>query len=222
MKSIFQHSKNVKIYASLLLAFLMTAGSAFNHVSACFTDQKMETWNGGTSERNLPGYSEWQSFTAGASAGLCQIDLMFCNSNNILYGKGMLRIFEGTGIAGKLLGTQSVMVDGRAYAQNKIFWQSWVLTNIVPVHYNNVYTFQFIPVQGGGLPDPYLIQVNTNDAYPGGRNSQRDTWDNPFRTHLNEAVLPVDLLYFNAHAATGKVILDWETGGEINHLTFTV
>lgn len=205
-----------------LFAFCFAALIYADQTIACVVDQKMETWNGGTSERNLPGYYEWQSFTAGVSAGLCQIDLMFCNSNNILNGKGTLKIYEGTGIAGKLLATQAVTVDGRAYPQNTVFWQSWQLATVIPLLQQNVYTFQFIPVQNGGLPDPYLIQVNTNNAYPGGRNSQRADWDNPFRTYMDASVLPVNLLYFRGAAQAGKIKLDWATSSEVNHRYFTV
>ena len=213
-----------KILRTIMPLFVLPVAALIsaNQTIACVVDQEMETWNGGTSERNLPGYYEWQSFTAGVSAGLCQIDLMFCNSNNILHGAGTLKIYEGTGISGTLLATQPVMVDGRAYPKNTVFWQSWKLATVIALQQQQVYTFQFIPVQGGGLPDPYLIQVNTNDAYPGGRNSQRASWDNPFRTYTEGTVLPVNLLYFRGAFQAGKVKLDWATSSEVNHRYFTV
>lgn len=208
----------IKYFQLILLVFIL---GTLNTAIACGVDQHLETWNGGTSERNLPGYYEWQSFTTAASGDLCQIDLMFCNSNNILYGKGTLKIFTGTGINGTLLASQQVVVDGRAFKYNQPFWQSWLINKTVHVTNGSVYTFQFIPTIGGGLPDPYLIQVNTNNAYPGGRNSQRADWDNPFRTYVS-TILPVSLLYFNAHVDAGKVILNWATSSEINHQSFSV
>jgi hypothetical protein len=152
----------------------------------CTTDQVQDIWNGGTSERNLPGNFEWQSFTAGVTGELCQVDLMFCNSNVILDGSGTLNIYSGEGVGGPLLSTQSVQVDGTANTFNQVFWQSWTIAEIVMVNEGSIYTFQFIPTQGGGLPDPYLIQILLPGTYAGGHNYNLGTQgDCTFRTYVN-------------------------------------
>src|SRR5262249_54228646 len=90
---------------------------AFLTVCHCFgtargqvvLDQQQLTYNGGMSARTLPGYTVWQSFTAGASGTLVEIDMGFFNS---MAGDGRLRIYSGEGTTGALLQTLSVSVGG--------------------------------------------------------------------------------------------------------------
>jgi len=152
----------------------------------CDTDQIQSQWDGGTSERNLPGYYEWESFTAGMTGELCQVDLMFCNSNTQLNGTGILKVYTGTGTGGILLDSQLVVVDGTAYPINTVFWQSWSVDSNPAVAATQVYTFQFTPIQGGGLPDPYLIQINIPNVYAGGHNYNLGTGGCcTFRTYVS-------------------------------------
>ncbi len=134
----------------------------------CTMDQVQDQWNGGTSERNLPGYSEWQSFTAGESGALCEVDLLFCNINVPVIGTGTLNVFAGEGTAGTLLATQPVSVNGSATPLNLPFWAQWSLANGPQLEMDSVYTVQFVPTLGGGLPDPYLIQIQLPGSYAGG------------------------------------------------------
>lgn len=76
-------------------------------------------------------------------------------------GTGILNIFEGTGTGGTLLYTQTVTVSG-----NGNFFQAFSVS--APVIAGLVYTFQFIPIQGGGLPDPYGVQIENPGTCPGG------------------------------------------------------
>ena len=173
-----------------LLAIAFTILSGWNTIASaqCAMDQDQPQDNGGTSERNLPGYYDWQSFTAGISGGLCQVDVMFCNSNVQLSGTGTLNIYSGTGISGTLLTSQAVTVNGTATALNLPFWQSFAIAAPPAVTAGQVYTWQFIPTQAGGLPDPYLIQVYIPDAYAGGVSYNFGTGgDIAFATYVDPA-----------------------------------
>lgn len=169
--------------ALLLLLSLLAGGTNFGQ---CTADQVHEQWNGGTSERNLPGYYEWQSFTAGLDGDLCQVDLLFCNINVPVVGTGTLNVYAGEGIAGTLLATQPVLVDGSALPANQPCWQNWVLANTPTLSAGQLYTLQFVPTAGGGLPDPYLIQIQLPGTYAGGHNyNLGEQGDCAFRTHVS-------------------------------------
>lgn len=173
-----------------LLILLLSGGRL---TAQCLPDQVQEQWNGGTSERNLPGYYEWQSFTAGSTGALCGIDVLFCNINVPVVGTGTLKVFTGEGLGGTLLAPQAVNVDGSATALNLPFWANWALEVPPNVEAGSIYTLQFIPTQGGGLPDPYLIQITLPGLYPGGHCFNLGTdGDIGFRTHVDAAALSVE------------------------------
>ncbi|HTL81149.1 MAG TPA: T9SS type A sorting domain-containing protein [Bacteroidia bacterium] len=151
----------------LLTIFFFVSAMNFSFAQ-CTIDQNQPQNDGGTSERNLPGYYDWQSFTAGMTGVLCRVDVLFCNSNTQLNGTGIVKIYDGTGIGGTLLATDTVTVNGTAYNLNTPFWQMFFISSFPAVVSGQVYTWEFIPIQGGGLPDPYLIQINIPDVYSGG------------------------------------------------------
>lgn len=124
----------------------------------CNLDQQQLSYNCGTSARNLAGYSVFQTFTAGITGTLCQLDIGFFNP---MTGTGTLNIYSGAGVTGTLLQTQTVTVSGTGN-----FFASFSVS--APVTSGQVYTFQFIPILGGGLPDPYGVQCTMPSAYPGG------------------------------------------------------
>jgi hypothetical protein len=126
--------------------------------SACILDQSQLLYNSGTSARNLPGYTVFQTFTAGITGTLCKIDMGFFNA---MTGTGTLKIFAGSGILGTLLQSQTVTVSGTGN-----FFQTFNVS--APVTSGQMYTFQFIPTQGGGLPDPYGVQCNLPSVYSSG------------------------------------------------------
>ncbi len=121
-------------------------------------DQSQLNYNGGMSARNLSQYSEWQDFTAGATGNLCKIDVGFFNA---MTGTGTFKVFSGSGTGGSVLYNQPVTVTGTGN-----FFFSFTVS--VPVVQGSVYTFQFIPTQGGGLPDPYGVQIQNPGTYAGG------------------------------------------------------
>jgi hypothetical protein len=124
----------------------------------CNLDQSQLLYNSGTSARNLLDYTVFQTFTAGITGTLCRIDMGFFNT---MTGTETLKIFAGSGILGTLLQSQTVTVSGSG-----TFFQTFNVS--APVTAGQVYTFQFIPTQGGGLPDPYGVQCNLPSAYSSG------------------------------------------------------
>ena len=123
---------------------------------SCNLDQQQLNYNSGTSARNLAGYSVFQTFTAGITGTLCQLDVGFFNA---MTGTGTLNIYSGNGLGGTLLQTQTVTVSGTGN-----FFQTFTVS--APVTAGMMYTFQFIPTLGGGLPDPYGVQCYMPSTYP--------------------------------------------------------
>ena len=140
----------------MLLVFMLKADLLQAQCTA--VDQSQLNYNGGMSARNLSQYSEWQDFIAGATGNLCKIEVGFFNA---MTGTGTFKVFAGSGTSGSMLQSQTVTVSGTGN-----FFFSFNLS--VPVVQGSVYTFQFIPIQGGGLPDPYGVQVQSPGTYAGG------------------------------------------------------
>lgn len=79
---------------AVVVVVLLSENTGKSFAQPCTLDQSLLLWNGGTSERILPGYYEWQSFTAGMTGTLCEIDLMLGNSNIKLNGTGTLKFIR--------------------------------------------------------------------------------------------------------------------------------
>lgn len=115
------------VAATLLLAGALQA--------QCIPDPIQDQWNGGTNERNFSGYSEWRSFTSGTDGALIQVDLLFCNANIILNGRGT-HIYNGEG---PLLATRTVSLIGTAYTMNQPLWRPWTVNPPPMLMANAVY-----------------------------------------------------------------------------------
>jgi hypothetical protein len=163
-------------------------------------DQSQTIYNGGTSARNLPGYSEWQSFTAGITGRLTEVDLGFFaginrNGGTSYTGTGTLRIFSGQGTGGTLLQTEAVNVSATSSATYAPCDFNQFKTNVASVA-GNMYTFDFTPTQGGGLPDPYGICVGTifgagnsmSSPYTRGMDGDSNLFSMDFKTYVTAAV----------------------------------
>jgi hypothetical protein len=151
----------------------------FRANAQCETDQSQLLTNAGRSARNLPGYYEGQTFTAGATGLLCEIDMLMFNT---MSGTGTLKIYSGSGIRGTLLNTQIVNVNVPSMTS---VWQNWTISSPLFVTDASVYTFQFIPIQGGGLPDPYGVNLQTSNVYSGGNDLASTNWDLMFMTYVD-------------------------------------
>lgn len=134
-------------------------------------DQSQNFYNGGTSARNLPGYSYWQSFQAGMTGTLVEIEAGFFTYIN---GTGYWTVWEGSGTGGVMLDSQALTIycsGGNcliAFEEN------------IPVTAGNTYTFQ---IRGGpGMPDPYGLQIGAGNPYVNGEMGFVD----PSGTYLTE------------------------------------
>jgi hypothetical protein len=133
------------------------AGSVGGHV---IMDQEQVQHNGALSARTLPGYTIWQSFTAGRTGTLVHIDMGFLND---MAGVGELRIYEGAGTSGELL--QARMVNVVAFDRGGMTWNRWSVK--VPVVGGRRYTFELKPDRKS-LPDPYVAATDSRHPYSGG------------------------------------------------------
>jgi hypothetical protein len=121
-------------------------------------DQSQLNYNAGVSARTLPGYSHFQSFTAGITGTLVQVDIGVFNFIN---GTGTLIIYEGGDTTGNILQSINVNVNcpvGNCFANFPVS---------AAVIAGQVYTFRFIP--GAGMPDPYGVQAEVPGTYGGGQ-----------------------------------------------------
>ncbi|MGB3076688.1 MAG: T9SS type A sorting domain-containing protein [Chitinophagales bacterium] len=160
--------------------------------SSLTLDQSQTLYNGGTSARNLPGYSYWQSFVAGVSGTLVQIDAGFFTYIN---GTGYWTVWEGSGTSGAMLDSQALNIS--CSGGNCLL----SFTEDIPITAGETYTFQ---IRGGpGMPDPYGLQIGAGNPYTNGVMGFVD----PSGTYLTE----FDWV-FNTYVASGGVTYLWSNG----------
>ncbi len=121
-------------------------------------DQQQLVYNGGMSARTLAGYSTWQSFTAGLSGTLTEIDMAFFTA---MSGTALMQVRSGAGTQGAVLQTQTIAVT----SANALTWDAWAVS--VPVTTGAQYTFQITP-NAANLPDPYGVALASGNLYSGG------------------------------------------------------
>ncbi len=121
------------------------------------------------------GLDQWQSFTAGKTGLLTQLDL---NVGSGLYNEsqaGVLRIYAGEGTGGPLLATQEVTFQ---YKLNE--FQTFQFLRPALVQAGSLYTYRFsIPTINVGW-----VYLNLNNLYPNGRASHAPEADYLFRTYV--------------------------------------
>lgn len=142
----------MKYILSLLLALTVTSVK-----SQSVRDQYDTVYTAGISSRTLPGYSWYQTFTAGLSGNLDRVDLGFFN---FISGLGTLEIIEGAGIGGNVLYSSPVNVS---CPSGNCLLPFVVNCNVTS---GSVYTIFFVP--GNGIPDPYGVQADAGNSYMGG------------------------------------------------------
>lgn len=165
---------------SLLLVTLL-AVSRLTVFSQCNIDQLQDTTDGGRSARNLPGYYEGQTFVPSADGLLCEVAMLMFSAGS---GTGTLNIYNGSGIAGNILHTQQVTVNTLAGGS---IWQNWTLSNPTLLSAGQTYTLQFVPIQNGGITDPYGVNLITSNLYANGSDLSEPTWDLCFKTYIDVA-----------------------------------
>jgi len=157
-------------------------------------DQSQTLYDGGTSARNLPGYSYWQSFTAGITGTLTQIDAGFFT---LIDGTGYWTVWEGSGTGGTMLDSQVVNI----YCSGGNCLLSF--EENIPVTEGDIYTFQ---IRGGpGMPDPYGLQIGSGNPYADGEMGFVD----PSGTYLTD----FDWVFNTYVQGGGSISYAWSNGG---------
>ncbi len=179
-------------YYIIWIAFNLVSSSIVGAQPILDQSQPIGIW--GLSARILPGYFVGQSFTAGISGTLVEIDMAFFNPIN---GVGILNIHAGEGFAGTLLQTLNVKV---VCLGNDTLMQFMTSTPIIA---GQVYTFEFIP--GAGMPDPYGVREQSPGPYPRGKEIQAigfieqisDEFDLEFLTFVVPSLFTQPISYLN-------------------------
>ena len=167
-------------------------------------DQQQTTYNGGMSARTLAGYSTWQSFTAGLTGTLTEIDMGFFGS---MSGSATLRIRAGSGTGGAVL--EALIVPVFTAPGGALTYDAWSVA--VAVQAGSQYTFQITP-DAATLPDPYGVALGSGNPYAGGALGVDDpsgtyptNFDATFRTYVSAVPEPRTA----ALALAGAGVLLW-------------
>ena len=121
------------------------------------------------------GLDQWQSFTAGKTGLLTQLDLNVSSGLTDESQAGVLRIYAGEGTGGPLLATQEVTFQ---YKLNE--FQTFQFLTPALVQAGSLYTYRFsIPQINVGW-----VYLNLNNPYPNGQASHAPEADYLFRTYV--------------------------------------
>ena len=132
-----------------------------------------------SSNAGAGGTSQWQSFTAGSSGTLSEVQWKM-GTPTYPYGNAAnvtIKIYEGEGISGTLLGTASnvTAADG-----TNAFVSFDLSSSAIRVVSGSKYTMQ--------LTTPSVtvgwLDLHTGNVYAGGRGGNDPTWDYLFRTYI--------------------------------------
>jgi hypothetical protein len=121
------------------------------------------------------GLDQWQSFTAGKTGLLTQLDLNVGSGLNYESQAGVLRIYAGEGTGGPLLATQEVTFQFKLTE-----FQAFQFLTPALVQAGSLYTYRF------SIPKVNVswVYFNPNNPYPNGRASHGPGDDYLFRTYV--------------------------------------
>lgn len=134
------------------------------------------------SNATLGAASGWQSFTAGISGRLTQIELDISSQSQSGSSAGTIKIFNGEGINGTLLFTGSVTI------LNAPGFKAFNIPNLVNVITGNKYTIQFL------ASTTQAVATNTNNPYSGGM-SNFSAYDLLFKTYVANTYVDALFIY---------------------------
>jgi hypothetical protein len=147
---------------------------------------------------SIGGNNVWQSFTAGVSGKLSSVEFkMISPLQDYSAGTYTVKVYNGEGITGTLLGTTTGIVSG----------SSW---NFFPFDFANAN----ISVVSGQLYTIYIstptiywanLFVNINDSYVSGRASPLSNWDLVFKTYVSPTTVD-SYLPLSGGALTGNLV----------------
>src|SRR4051794_2560502 len=121
------------------------------------------------------GLDQWQSFTAGKTGHLTQLDLSVRSGLTNQSQAGVLQIYAGEGTDGTLLATQQVTFQYKFYE-----FQTFQFLTPALVQAGSLYTYRF------SIPNINVswVDLNLNNPYPNGRASHAPGADYLFRTYV--------------------------------------
>ena len=138
-------------------------------------DQQFQTTSSVSNESDI-----WQSFTAGLSGSLSQLDLLVRSPTGATTAQGTLYVYAGEGTGGTLLTSQPITLQTTAYT-----FKSYVLTTAVPVLQGEQYTYRVTTPTVQNSWFSYKTTNNGSTNYTGGRSSLAAVADLLFRTYVS-------------------------------------
>ncbi len=152
-----------------------------------------------TAANSIGGDKVWQSFTAGVTGKLSSVEFkMISPLQDYSAATYTVKIYDGEGITGTLLGTTTGIVSG----------SSW---NFFPFDFTNAK----ISVVSGQLYTIYIstptlyfanLYVNINDSYASGRASPLSNWDLVFKTYVSPTTVD-SYLPLSGGSLTGNLVV---------------
>jgi hypothetical protein len=168
-------------------------GISYLKINAAALDQSNPT-----AANSIGGNNVWQSFTAGVSGKLSSVEFkMISPLQDFSAGTYTVKIYDGEGITGTLLGTTTGIVSG----------SSWTF---FPFDFTNAK----ISVVSGQLYTIYIstptlywanLYVNINDSYASGRASPFSNWDLVFKTYVSPTTVD-SYLPLSGGSLTGNLV----------------
>lgn len=133
----------------------------------------------------------WQSFTAGASGLLTQLDLLVGSPTGANGASGTLSIYAGEGTGGTLLSTQAIVLNTFAG------YQPFPLATPAAAVAGQKYTYR---IQTPTLTVCCFVAFAFGNPYAGGRSGVDATWDYEFKTYVSP---PTNVLTALASGSVG-------------------
>ncbi|GEM_PF-2955216 len=224
----FCNSKFVEIFTKLIimkkftflkmqaLLFAMLVTSAFSFAQTLDQSYTPASLGGGIFSAS-PTANVGQSFTAGITGNLSQINLLLIDQNSstattFVAGDFQVKIFNGNGYGGTLLNTTTVTITSVSTTYQE---QIITLSSVVPVTQGNNYTIYFTGITGTvGVLGPNAGYANGSLYYGGG--SSFDSYDLWFKTFVN---VPTPATHLNFDGVDDNVRI---SGSLENYLTNNV
>ena len=186
-------------------AGLLTVESS-SSTAAALDQQQLSTTAG------LGGSTDsWQSFTAGVSGSLTQIDMRVSSPTGTNGQPGTLSIYAGQGTGGTQLTTQGITYNN----VGNTAYQAYPLSAPVAVVAGQQYTYRFqAPTYGASGPGTPFISFSGSNPYAGGQASVAANADNCFKTYVSATVTTAVLTAL----ASGNVGIGTATPGAQLHV----
>ncbi|MEN8127569.1 MAG: hypothetical protein ABFR90_07155 [Planctomycetota bacterium] len=151
-------------------------------------DQSQTVQNLSTSNSSI-----WQSFTPSSTSRLMQISFVTRDAKdniaNWIPSDAVLTIYQGEGVSGSILCSQSIILSGDDWT-----WRYYELSNPPSVESGQTYTFEVVVATGESDRD--WIRYATSNAYPAGRFYLNTIYDLEFQTYMevyiDKSALTVD------------------------------